>query len=198
MNNPLISRRHFLRAVPIVAAGTFLAGCAVETEHGQRGMPPEPVFVDVDLPPARPPTSALGQENDAQLSTFLSLSTLLTGVDGLDPRLGQIYLQSIQNNSESGAALNALFEQALGDSSALPATLEELENRGIFAAETTRKAADKITELWYTGVYQNEQGTDVVATYVDALAWKTLTFTKPMSICGSYRFWTEPPEGVID
>ena len=73
-----------------------------------------------------------------------------------------------------------------------------MEALGIFQNETTGAVADKITEMWYTGIYQNEAGEDVVATWVDALAWKTLTFTKAMTVCGTYRFWTEPPEATID
>ena len=76
--------------------------------------------------------------------------------------------------------------------------MEELEASQIFENEETRKVTDKLTEYWYTGVYDTAEGEQALATYVDALAWKALTFTKPMSVCGTYRFWTEPPEAALD
>lgn len=67
---------------------------------------------------------------------------------------------------------------------------------GIFDEEQTRSLADTIIEYWYTGTY-SEDDQSVVVTYVDALAWKTLHFTKPRSICGSPGFWAEKPEGIF-
>jgi hypothetical protein len=191
------SRRQFLRGITVVAAGAYLAGCALPPETERQIPPPDPETIGVNLPRSRAVNQLLAQEDEADLSGFLTLSALLTGVDNLDPVLGQVYLQSLRAGSETGDALNALLEQTLG-SGILPTTLEELEALGIFQNEATSAVADKIIEYWYTGIYQNEAGEDVVATWVDALAWKTLTFTKAMTVCGTYRFWTEPPEATID
>jgi hypothetical protein len=189
------SRRRFLRGLSHLALGSLVAGCAVARSDQRRIGEPE--VRGVQLPPSQAVVSAQAQVDESELSSFLTLSALLTGVDDLDPALGQIYLQSLQANPESSGALGQLFEQAFGGSSTAAATLEDLESRGIFQNDGTRTVADKITQYWYTGVYEQE-GEQVLATYVDALAWKTLFFTKPMSVCGSYRFWTEPPEAAID
>jgi hypothetical protein len=193
-----MSRRSFLRNFSLIAAGGLLAACAV----GEEGVLPvdrlESSFTDVTLPMQRAVASAAAQQDDAELEGFLALSALLTGVERLDPVLGNVYLQSLRASSEFAVTVSDLLEQARGDLSVLPATLAELESSGLFENESTRKITDKITEYWYTGIYDTPQGEQVVATYVDALAWRTLVFTKPTTLCGTYRFWTEPPEAAID
>jgi hypothetical protein len=119
-------------------------------------------------------------------------------VDTLDPALGAIYLQSLRASSAFSVTISELLEEAQAGLSAPAATLAELESTGIFENEATRELADKITEYWYTGIYETEQEEQVVATHVNALAWQTLTFTKPTTVCGTYGFWTEPPEATLD
>lgn len=190
-----LSRRRFLQSLSLVASGTLLAGCSLGPLDGAR--PTELEVLDVVLPSSSAVASATDEEVDTELSTFLILSALLTGVDDLDPAVGRIYLQSLQANPALGAPLAALME-LVSEAIDTPITLAYLEENGVFENQQTRQAADKLTEYWYTGVYEDEQGQPQVAAYVDALAWKTLTFTKAMSVCGTYRFWTEPPEFAID
>jgi hypothetical protein len=193
-----ISRRSFLRNLSVMTAGAFLSACAV----GQEGTIPaerlESAFTGVELPMPRSVASTAAQQDDAELARFLALSALLTGVDQLDPVIGSIYLQSLRTSSAFIVTVTELLEQAQAGLSALPTTMEELESSGIFENESTRQLADKITEYWYTGIYDTAQGEQVVATFVDSLAWRTLIFTKPPSLCGSYSFWTEPPEAALD
>jgi hypothetical protein len=128
------------------------------------------------------------------LEAFLALSSVLTGYDQLDPELGAIYLRSLQDNPEFGGGLEALYEQAGVAAGGQPDGIEALEQAGVFEQEQSRALADKIITLWYTGIY--DQGEEqAVATFVDALAWKSITFTKPPTICGSYGFWAERPRG---
>jgi hypothetical protein len=58
------------------------------------------------------------------------------------------------------------------------------------------KLADQIITLWYTGVYKVGEE-EKVATFVDALAWKVLHFTKPLTICGEFGFWSREPQVEI-
>jgi len=125
------------------------------------------------------------------VATFLALSALLTGVPALDPGLGSLYLAYLQATSASD--LIALYEQAGFTSATPPATLQAIEAAGIFADEAMQQLADQIIALWYTGKYQDAQGNDIVVTFVDALAWKILDFTKPPTICGSPGFWAFQP-----
>ena len=193
-----MSRRGFLRHVSIVAAGGLLAACALGEEGALPADRLESAATGVQLPMPRPVATAAAALDDAELAGFLALSALLTGVDNLDPALGAVYLQSLRSSSQFAVTVPELLEQARGELSALPETLEALESSGIFENESTRELADKITEYWYTGIYETAEGEQAVATFVDALAWRTLFFTKPATLCGSYRFWTEPPEAAID
>ena len=203
MTNPIrtetISRRRFLRVISAIATGSLLSACAVGPENPRQVAAFEPQVTDVRLPSPQARGIEETLANDQGLARFLTLSALLTGVAELDPVLGQIYLQSLQQApSDLGVSVDALLGQTFNSTSPIPTTLEELEEQGIFQDTALRAIADKITEYWYTGIYTNANGEETVATYVDALAWKTLTFTKPMTVCGSYRFWTEPPETAID
>ena len=193
-----MSRRCFLRTVSVIAAGSFLAACAVGEESRFTGGTLQSAIKEATLPIPQSVAEAAAAQDDPELSGFLALSALLTGVDILDPMLGAIYLQSLRASSAFSVTISDLLAEAQAGLSAPAATMEELESSGIFENDATRELADKITEYWYTGIYETEQGDQAVATHVNALAWQTLTFTKPTSLCGSYGFWTEPPEATLD
>ena len=192
-----LSRRQFLRGLTLVAGGGLLAACAAPPEGDEIWARSDPSITSAQVPRPRS-TGNRAAQDEGELARFLTLSALLTGVDQLDPVAGEIYLQSLQASQEFDISIGELLDRSQGDMGALPATLEELASRGLFEEEAARTLADKITEYWYTGVYDTPEGEQAVATYVDALAWQTLTFTKAMSVCGSYRFWTEPPELELD
>ncbi len=191
-----ISRRDFLRSIGIITTGSLIVACADPRADIGGELPIGRPFQEENLP--LPTVAATTEENDEELAAFLVLSTLLTGVSGLSPVLGWVYLQSLRASTEFSVTVTELLIQVGFDSLAPPSTLAELESTGIFENAPTRELADKITELWYTGIYTNAEGEETVATFVNALAWQTLVFTKPMTICGAYRFWTEPPETAID
>ena len=194
-NRAPISRRRFLQNLTLVTAGALLAGCTPAPDRGDAAAISDATLVEVRVP--QPQVDATRQEFAPELGDFLALSALLTGVDNLDPALGQTYLQSLQNNPELPMSVIALLDAAKAGQPTLPTTLEMLEGSGFFTNNAAREVADTITATWYTGVFV-DNGTERVATFVDALAWKTLHFTKAMTVCGSYRFWTEPPESAID
>ncbi len=206
----LISRRDFLRGA-LAALGTgLLAACA---PAGLRGAPfPEPYSTATPArvlasppPPEGAPreTPAPGVEPGSELQRFLALSALLTGVDNLDPVLGRVYLQSLEASDEFDVTIAGLLEQTGFDGDAPPSSIEELEARGLFASSDAEAdggasaLADRIIESWYTGIYTDAEGEDAVATFVDALAWKALDFTKPNSVCGSPGFWGERPGEML-
>jgi hypothetical protein len=124
---------------------------------------------------------------------FLALSAVLTGVETLDPSLGRTYLQSLQQVEEFETTIAEVYAQAGLQTDSPPASIEELEATGLFEQEATRNLLDKIIEYWYTGVYATAEGKPAVATYVDALLWQVLDFTKPLTICGAPGFWEEQP-----
>jgi hypothetical protein len=188
----VLSRREFLRGAGLLLASGLLAACGTEQEPawqaGDFWRTPTPA--DLLVGPVETETA----DAPEGLDSFLALSTVLTGFENLDPALGQVYLGSLQEDPELGGGLPGLYEQAGVLSGSPPDSIAALESAGIFDQESTRSLADRIIELWYTGIYtQGEE--QVVATFVDSLAWKSLTFTKPPTICGSFGFWSARPRG---
>jgi hypothetical protein len=194
-----VSRRTFLQALATTGIGALMAGCGPprSTNRAEIAFGPQ-ATPQVILPSPVLPTPAAATQATPLLQSFLALSALLTGVVNLNPALGQLYLQSLQASDEFDLTVDELLTQAGFNAGTPPDSLAALEAAALFTQEASRKLADKITELWYTGVYTNDQGEETVATYADALAWQSLTFTKPMTICGYPRFWSEAWEPVLD
>lgn len=196
-----MSRRAFLCGLSTTITGAFLAACGpprstnrAEIAFGPQATPQ--IILPSPMPPAA--TATVPPESGGlPLEQFLALSTVLTGVANLSPVLGAVYLQSLQASTEFTVTVADLYQQA-GFSPESSPTLEALQANGLFTEEATRKLLSKITQLWYTGIYTNEEGEEIVATYVDALAWQTLAFTKPTTICGYPGFWSEAWERVLD
>jgi hypothetical protein len=187
----VLSRRALLHAGAVWAAGVTLAACGSLPQEGLTNAEAiQPVAQPV-LPSPVPDPQADAVEEQT-LAQFLSLSAVLTGFTDLDPILGRVYLQSLEQSDQFEVSVEDVI-QADGDST----TLEELEAAGLFDDPATQTLADKIIEMWYTGVYDTAEGEQKVATYVDALVWRSLTFTKPLTICGTYGFWEQPPEAPL-
>lgn len=190
-----LSRRDFLKHLSTLLAGGLLAGCAgLEQQKQQRetlrwGTPTRAPVVASPAPRLAQPTA----EDGPGLAEFMALSAILTGFDDLNLDLGRVYLDSLQARTDFDISLETLYDQAGFTSDSPPQNIEDVAAQGIFDREDTRSLADTIIEYWYSGVYTRE-GQDVVATTVDALAWRALTFTKPLTVCGPYSgFWAERP-----
>ena len=200
LSRPLrLSRRTFLCGLSIPLTGALLAACGPPRSNSRA----DPAFGAQATPPAAlpspmPTTAPATADADLPLAQFLALSAMLTGVPNLNPDLGRIYLQSLQASPDFTVTVLDLYEQAGFRADAPAPTITVLENAGLFAEEASRRLADRIIELWYTGVYTDDQGEEMVATHVDALAWRTLAFTKPTTICGYPGFWSEAWEAVLD
>ncbi|MFM8322707.1 MAG: sugar dehydrogenase complex small subunit [Chloroflexota bacterium] len=206
-----ISRREFLKLAGLSLAGGLLAGCGVKHEHGwQSGEhwstpTPAAVLEPVQTGPQTPPPP--GFEH------FMALSALLTGFDTLDSRLGQIYYETALADPQVGSGMAGLLEASGIPAGAAPADVEALQAAGLFDDEPRRRLADYIITLWYTGILAPPAGgadgsgegegapagglPPTVATYVDALAWKAIHFTKPTTICAWFGVWAERPKGVF-
>jgi len=195
-----ITRRDFLKGAGLLLAGGLLSACSTVTEPGFQVQdfwrtPTPASLLPSPMPADLPQTGDSGAAPDPQeLAAFLSLSSLLTGFENLDPVLGQVYLGSIQQDPGFSGQLQGLIEQAGVQSQNPPAGIEDLQAAGIFDQESARELADYIISMWYTGIY-NQGEEQRVATFVDALAWKAINFTKPPTICGSFGFWAERPSG---
>jgi hypothetical protein len=197
---PGLSRRAFLRSVGLTGLVTLLAGCGIATQSA----PPEDIAPfpqrhpllpsPVAGPVPSPRSGATPSPSEVDLGGFLALSTLLTGIENLNPQVGQIYLDSLAANTESEISLADLYRQAGFADAPPPESIEELERRGVFAQDATRALADKIIEYWYSGVYDTADGEQAVATFADALVWRAIRYTKPLTLCAAPGFWAVAPQ----
>jgi hypothetical protein len=178
-----ITRRQFMKSMATLVGAGLLSACGTAPGEGQPFSTATPArMLPVD---GAPTLSATGMPEGAiSLDQFLALSSLLTGVDNLDPGLGQIYLQALAAGAQPGSTLSDVYSAASSGSN-LPQDVQTLQQSGFFQQPGVGDLADTILTLWYTGVYQLD-GQDTVATYVDALSWKVLHFTKPATTCGHF------------
>jgi len=188
-----ISRREFLQTALLLSAGSLLAACSqppegVKTEATLYVSPTPASVLPSPLSPESQPVDSTPEPEG--LDEFLRLSAILTGVQDLNPVLGQVYLNSLQS---AGVNLEPLYAGA-EIQSATPQTLPALTEGGFFNQEETGSTADRIITMWYTGIYEQD-GESRVATFVDALMWKAIAYTKPLTICSSFGFWADEPTG---
>jgi hypothetical protein len=185
------SRRALLGSAALAAAGGALTACTVQTGSVWQGAPLHPILPSPRPAGARPPATPL--PGGVDLEGFLALSSVLTGFDDLDPVLGRTYLLSLQTRENPEASVGELYERAGFAGPAPPHSVDELDAAGVFDTDALNALADTIITYWYTGIYDSG-GEQVVATYVDSLAWQAIGYTKPRSICGPYPgFWRERP-----
>ncbi len=103
------------------------------------------------------------------LDGFLALSASLTGKKDLSEDI-------------AGRMLKAFAK-----------TGREDEIAALDAEDADSEIADEIVEAWYTGVSPDPDDLDVL-TYLDALIWRAMDYTKPMAVCGGgVGYWAEPP-----
>jgi hypothetical protein len=130
------------------------------------------------------------------LADFMRLSRALTAMEDLgDDRTAELFLSGLLADPVSARRLSRLLIAA-GFRSARPATsVAEMTEHGVYADPELGALADAITRHWYTGVDATAAGEPIVATYGDALAWRTLGY-RPIgpSFCGgAFGHWSEPP-----
>ncbi len=197
---PGVNRRAFLRGAALTGLAAILAGCGVATQSPPPAdIAPFPQWHPLLPSPAAvaaPAASAAATPSPSQLGLegFLALSSLLTGIDNLNPQVGQIYLDSLEASSQFEVSPADLYRQAGFTEAAAPRAIEDLERRGLFAQEATRALADKIIEYWYSGVYDTAEGEQAVATFADALVWRAVRYTKPLTLCAAPGFWAAAPQ----
>ena len=103
------------------------------------------------------------------LAAFVSLSAELTG-----------YPPESLDRQFASALLQALIGQG--------AEVETLQEGGDIA----EKLAVQIVSAWYSGVLPTTP-TPTVAKFHDSLAWRTVDFATPPSVCGLPDAWAEAP-----
>jgi hypothetical protein len=188
-----MSRRSFLAASALMAGSMALAACGGGSVSGEITVAEavRPVEQPI-LPSPMPVQPATGPEQEVE--QFLALSALLTGYDDLSPEVARVYLASLNRSEEFAISWAELYQRANMGGGNPPTSVDELAEMGLWDDPEAQPLADKIIELWYTGVYNSAEGEPQVATYADNLTWRSLTFTKPLTICGSPGFWALAPQ----
>ncbi len=195
--NDRINRRRFLRGALIGGAGLLVSCAADEIAQQPPGYRTATPFRALASPQAPgDQTAEEVPEGMIGLEEFLQFSSLLTGVDNLDPNLGRVYLQALASGEQQGPTLAEVYGAASSGSGPLPQDVDALAGAGFFDQEGYGALADQIINMWYSGVATVGEET-VVVTFVDALAWKVLHFTKPLTICAQFGFWAEQPQADL-
>lgn len=129
------------------------------------------------------------------LAQFMQISRVLTGFKNLDDdATGETYLGALNARPEHAAALHSLWRRG-GFSADRSVTIRDLEASGLFADRMMREIADTVIEYWYSGTYVAADGEQRVATFIEALAWRSLGYRdEGLSTCsGDFGSWSEPP-----
>jgi hypothetical protein len=172
----------------------LLAGCGVATaSERQADLAPFPQWHPLLPSPQPPDPAATPAPGSIGLAEFLALSSLLTGIDNLNPQIGQVYLDSIAASDQFDVSLADLYQQ-MGFREGTAPAFEEVEQSGVFEQEATRALSDKIIDYWYSGVYDTPEGEQAVATFADALVWRAVRYTKPLTLCAAPGFWALAPQ----
>jgi hypothetical protein len=195
--SPALTRRRLIAALGLAAAAGLAAGCdrrGLERQAAlrRRATPTGAPVGDGETPAAVTPSPVPG------LETFMKVSSLLTGFDALDPAIGATYLASLLARPAAGATVGDLLVPAEAHAGAA-GTPDPTPGPGTpaapgpFADEQVRSLANTITTMWYTGLV-DQAGETVVATYLEALAWRATSWTRAPTTCGgAMGFWSEPP-----
>lgn len=140
-----------------------------------------------------PTTVAAG---DVDLGRFMRMSRVLTAMDDLrDEAAGRLYLEALSSRREGAARLAALWEVGGFGGAQPPTSVADLEARGMYDDPSLAELADTITGNWYSGTYVDADGRRRVATYTNAMAWRTLGYRPagPSSCGGAFGHWADQP-----
>src|SRR5690606_12264570 len=162
--SPRYSRRAFLRGLLATSGMAALAACAPGVPRNSRPRVDDVATATraraLSSPVARPAEGTPQPGATEGLEQFLLLSSVLTGVANLDPVVGSVHLQALQQG-DFEASLEELYEMASLDPQA-DQDISDLEQAGLFDEESTSTLADTIIRYWYTGVYDTADGEQAV------------------------------------
>lgn len=131
------------------------------------------------------------------LAAFTSLSRVLTGFPDVgDEQVAREYLAALLAHPARSRQLATLWSTGGFGGATPPVSVADLVARGVYDDPELATLADSLTACWYSGVYDDATGAQKVATYVDALAWRTLGYRSggPSSCGGIFGHWADKPQ----
>jgi hypothetical protein len=127
-------------------------------------------------------------------NTFLQLSSILTGFEPLDAKLGRLYYHEVKK--AAGAQLTLLLETYETKVAGQPGNPEDLIRACIWNVQDLRTLSQAIINLWYTAIL-NFGAVSWIAppeAYFDSLLWKAIEAHPPAISGGYFGYWRYPPE----
>ena len=122
------------------------------------------------------------------LDDFLELSELLTDdVADLPDEAGRVYLAALVGDPAHAGPLLRLVEAGVRAPDP-PRTFAALVRRGALDEPADAATAQRILELWYSGLSDGR-----TVDYLEALAWTTLDFPEPASTEIGFPKWERRP-----
>lgn len=137
-----------------------------------------------------------GATERIDLAGFMRMSRVLTGVRDLqDMETGRKYFEALLADPVGAKQLTAVWKAAELDRASSPAAVDDMMARGVYEDLERATVADTITRYWYTGLYERPGGGRTVATYIEALAWRTLGYRDngPSTCGGVFGHWASAP-----
>ena len=136
--------------------------------------------------PAR--AGAARRTGPVTLDEFLELSELLTDdVADLPEEAGASYFAALTADPVHAGPLLRLVEGGVRAANP-PRTFTALVRRGLLDDPATAATAQRILELWYSGLLDGR-----TVDYLEALAWTTLDFPEPASTEIGFPKWERRP-----
>ncbi len=134
----------------------------------------------------------LGQD---KADLFLKLSALLTGVEDLDPALGEQYRQGLETKYAIELdGLYALYYQAIREPDAV-----EVLKRLIGPSANLMLAARQVVSTWYLSQFKDPDPTvkaPILAGHFErGLLWRVIDAHPPAFSARRHGYWTQAPHG---
>lgn len=129
------------------------------------------------------------------LQDFIKVSELLTGLDRLDPGVGDDYRRRIE--AAPGLALDDLvtvFHQSIGT----PKPLEKLTSHftGDPQGQKLRRTAQQVVRVWYLSEYVDGNGALTSANhFLDSALYRAIEAHAPSFSDQPHGYWSKAPGG---
>ena len=209
----VLSRRSFVQSTALLTGVSVTGAQVIESSAlGAEGDMPARMFAQAaqpslsPKPPAAPAmtiTPGPPAKPEISLQEFITLSEVLTGLDGLEPDLADEYLQRCAVRPDVKGQLKNLVQTL----SLLKGDRREVENKfadKLKADDGLFLAAEQIIYLWYIGAFYrvlSAPGNPVAwecgppEHYFRGKVWGVIGVKPPMTAHDSTNFWSSKPTG---
>ena len=194
-----VNRRTVVQGVAVVGAATLGSVLRIPFADAE-------IWEEGDIQ-CRPVIAEVAPDyiNDETFAGFMKVSQALTGIEGLDTRIGSQYFERYARHPELTKLLPPLINtyREIGKQSPKPAEqISAIQERIINDKTTLGPAAEQLIYLWYISAFflpaQHTAASrnwiyGTVEQYENSLLWKVINAHPPMTRGGSPGYWAYPP-----